>query len=89
MSHPPMSQHHGAMKPSQNSTWMVSTRSVHLAPALCADSRSEAGGRYNEDGAKRRSMKEEDVEIEVPKSCRLGALKPNREGCTVCGGIGR
>lgn len=71
MSHPPISQHHGAMKPTQNRTWTVSTRFVYtipLAPALCAVSSSKAGGRYNEDGAKRRSMKEEDVEIEVPRS---------------------
>lgn len=93
-SHPPMSQHHGAMKPSQNRTCTVSvsTRSwcrVHLEPALRADSRSEAGGRYNEDGAKRRSMKEEVVEKEVPRSWRLGALTPEREGCMAGEGVGR
>lgn len=85
-----MSQHHGAMKPSQNRTLTVFTRSgcgAHREPALCADSRSEVGGRYNEDGAKRRSMKDEEVEMEVPRSCKLGALTPKREGCKVSGGV--
>lgn len=88
-----MSQHHGEMKPSQKRTWMVSTCSkcnFHPEPAFRALSRSEAGARYNEDGAKRRSMKDEDAEVEAPSSWRLGAFTPKRVwGCTISGGVGR
>ncbi|KAF9230328.1 hypothetical protein BU15DRAFT_69288 [Melanogaster broomeanus] len=84
----PESQHHGAMQPTQNNTWNASTRSVrnvHLAPTFRVDWSSETEVRYREDGAKRRSTKENEAEIEEPRYWRLGALTP---GCDDEGGGG-